>query len=152
MTLEEALSDVRTVLLDSAPTIYHIEQHPTYAPVMASFLRLREAKGILLVTSPVTLAECLVQPIRLGRQDLIDSYGRTLLRGKGIRFCDIGADLAMRAAQVRAEHGLRLLDAFQVAIARRTGCEAILTNDTDFKRVDHPRAILLDDFVGDEES
>jgi len=152
MTLDEALGNVRSVFLDSAPAIYHVEQHPKYAPTMALFLRLREAKGIVLVTSPVTLAECLVQPIRWGRQDLIESYGRTLLRGKGIRFCDITADLAMRAAQVRAEHGLKLLDAFQVAIARRAGCEAILTNDTDFKRVDHPRTIVLNDFVGAQES
>jgi len=43
-------------------------------------------------------------------------------------------------------------EALRVAIARRAGCEAILANDTDFRRVDHPRAIILDDFVGDDET
>lgn len=150
MTLDEALSDVSAVLLDTAPVIYHVEHHPTYFPVMASFFRIRANRGIQVITSPVTLAECLVHPLRSGRRDLIESYRTTILGAEDTEFHELGSELAADAAQVRAELSLGLLDAFQVAVARRAGCEAMLTNDAAFRHVDHPRAIILDDFVGEQ--
>ncbi len=152
MTLDEALRDVDAILIDTAPAIYHLEHHPTYSPVMLAFFRLRAERGLRVVTSPVTLGECLVHPFRLDRSDLLESYSELLLSGEETEFHEIDSELAIRAAQIRAEHGLRLLDAFQVALARRAGCEAILTNDNAVRRAGQPRAILLDDFVGDEES
>jgi len=150
MSIEEALAGVRSILLDTAPVIYHVERHPRYGPLMASLLAIRSQRGILAVTSPVTVAECLVVPFRLGRADLANSYAATLLNGEDIEFHDLDAQLAIAAAQVRAELNLALLDAFQVAVARQAGCEAILTNDTLFKRVGTPRAIILDELLGDD--
>ena len=150
MTVEQALQGVTAAFLDSAPVIYHVEHHPRYAAVMRLFLRVRAQERVTLFTSPVTLAECLVQPVRKGRDDLVASYTETLLHGEGIEFRVVGGEEALLAAEIRAQHGLRLPDALQVAVARLAGCEAILTNDTDFRRVDHPRAIILDDLVGDD--
>lgn len=39
---------------------------------------------------------------------------------------------------------------FESCSATILGCEAILTNDARLRRVDHPRAIILDDFVGEQ--
>jgi predicted nucleic acid-binding protein len=150
MTLADAFSDVHAVLIDSAPAIYHLEDHPIYSPVMAAFFQLSSERSVRVATSPVTLGECLIHPLRLKRDDLVERYTELILSGENTEFYDINSELTMVAAQIRAEHGLRLLDAFQIAVARKAGCEAILTNDSDFRRVDDPRAILLDDFVGDE--
>ena len=43
-----------------------------------------------------------------------------------------------------------LLDASRVAVARRAGCEAILANGGEVGRLGYPRAIILNDFVGDD--
>jgi predicted nucleic acid-binding protein len=57
----------------------------------------------------------------------------------------IGEQEAALAARTRATHDLRLADAFQVAVAKRAGCQAILTNDSVFKRVAGIRALVLDE-------
>jgi len=152
MTLEETLEGVSSILLDSAPVIDHLERHPVYVRITRAFFRLRARRNVRVVTSPVTLTECLVQPVLRGADDLAAEYAILLLKGKDTVFHPIGAEESFEAARVRAYHNLLLADACQVAVARLAGCEAILTNDTDFRRVDHPRAIILDDFVGDEES
>ena len=151
MTIEEALEGVSSILIDSAPVIYHLEQHPRYAEVMDDFFRVRSQLDIEIVTTPVTLAESVVQPVRDSRGDLVSAYRALLLRGDHTTFRPVAEREALVAAEVRAEHGLRLPDALQVAVARCAGCEAILTNDARFRRVDHPRAIVLNDFVGAQE-
>ena len=150
MRMEEALQGVSSILIDSAPAIYFLERHPRYADLLDTFFRVRAEQGILIVTTPVTLAECLVQPLRQGLDDLVSSYSELLLSGQNTTFHTIGSYAANNAARVRADHRLRLPDAFQVAIARQTGCDAILTNDTSFKRVDHPRVIILDELLEDD--
>lgn len=74
MRVEEALHGVSSILMDSAPAIYYLERNPTYAARMASFFRARARRGILIVTSPVTLAECLVHPVRRRLADMETSY------------------------------------------------------------------------------
>lgn len=150
MRMEEALRGVSSILMDSAPAIYHLERHPRYAKVLDDFFRVRSRRGMEIITSPVTLAECLVQPVRKTLGELVASYRALLLEGEDTTFHIIGEHEAQLAAEIRVEHNLRLPDAFQVAVARLTGCEAILTNDTLFRRVDHPRAIILNDFVGEQ--
>ena len=145
MRVAEALRGISSLLLDTAPAIYHLERHPRYAGLLDRFFQIREARGIEIITSPVTLAECLVLPLRLGRADLASSYRELLLSGDSTTFHLLGDEEALVAAEVRAQHNLRLPDAFQVAVARTAGCQAILTNDAAFRRVGEPRILFLDD-------
>lgn len=66
MNVADALDGVERLFLDTAPVIYFLERNPKYFSRMESFFRIRRQKGILLVTSPVTLAECLVHPLKQG--------------------------------------------------------------------------------------
>jgi hypothetical protein len=66
MKLPDALGDVRRLFLDTAPAIYFLERHPVYYHRMEAVFRIRREREIVLVTSPITLAECLVHPIRRG--------------------------------------------------------------------------------------
>jgi predicted nucleic acid-binding protein len=143
MRLEEALRGVSSILLDTTPAIYYIEGHPTHRSILDAFFGARRRAGILLVTSPITLAECLVHPVARGLANLTASYDRLLLRGEGTRFVPIGESEAVLAARIRASYGLRLPDALQVAVAVTAGCQAILTNDAAFHRVRDVRSLLL---------
>ncbi|MBM4030755.1 MAG: PIN domain-containing protein [Planctomycetes bacterium] len=145
MRIEEALDGVSAVLMDSAPAIYHLERNPIYAERMTSFFAARARRGVLIVTSPVTLAECLVHPLRLGLADLEASYHTLIVEGEDTEFHTIGEQQAACAARTRATYDLRLADAFQVAVATHAGCQAILTNDPVFKRVHDIRALILDE-------
>jgi len=145
MKVAEALQGLSSVFVDTAPIIYHLEGNPAYKVLMREFFRLRKDKGITLVTSPVTLAECLVHPIQKGMADLETAYCRLIIAGENTEFRLIGDLEAREAARLRARHNLLLADAFQLAIALQAGAQAILTNDPVFKRANEIRALILDE-------
>jgi predicted nucleic acid-binding protein len=145
MRIGEALQGISSILLDTSPLVYYVEQHPVYGPLMCSFFRIRAERSIDVVTTPVTLSECLVLPVHEGMHDLAATYRAVLLRGQGSVFRTLGSREADMAAQIRAQCNLRLPDAFQVAAALSAGCQAILTNDLVFKRVASPQILVLDE-------
>jgi predicted nucleic acid-binding protein len=145
MRLENELRGVSRILLDTAPVVYHLERNPRYAPIMESFFRLRRARGIILVTTPITLSECLVHPFQQRLDGLVDAYHSLIVAGENTVFQGVGAVEAEEAARLRATHNLRLADAYQAAIATVADCQAILTNDRAFARLTQIRALILDD-------
>ncbi|GAA6621029.1 type II toxin-antitoxin system VapC family toxin [Scytonema sp. NUACC26] len=70
MTTEERLQDVKRLFLDSAPVIYAIEENLQYLPIVREIFERIENGLLIGVTSPVTLAECLVRPYRLEQTNL----------------------------------------------------------------------------------
>jgi len=145
MKIEDALRGVGSVLLDTAPAIYHLEKNPLFGPVMERFFQLRAQQGIVVVTSPITLAECLVHPIRQGRKDLAAAYQALIATGARTVFWSIGAEEGIVAARLRAKYSLILADAIQTAVALQANCQALLTNDADLMRVTEIRVLLVAD-------
>jgi len=137
---------MQRVFLDSAPVIYAVEKNPEFfACVVPLFSRIDDG-SLRAVISPVTLAECLVLPVRQGRGDLRESFIQALAFGPNVELVELGPTIAVRAAEVRAKHDLALLDAIQVATALTTGCEALLTNDGDFMRVKEIEILMISDY------
>jgi predicted nucleic acid-binding protein len=145
MKVEESLEGVTSLFLDTAPVIYYVEENPQYfATVEIVFNRIHNGE-IMAVASPVTLAESLVIPYRLGQTELQQEYTDLILSNNRIFLVEINDDTAQKASQFRAKYNLKLPDAFQVAVALAAGCEALLTNNGAFRRVTEIRAIALDD-------
>jgi len=145
MKMAEALDGVRRLFLDTAPAIYFLERHPIYGSRMDIFFRLRKENSIILVTSPVTLAECLVHPLRRDLTIQAEQYKQLILHGVGTEFSGIGPEAAERAAGLRASHSISLIDAFQLGVAIHTGCQAFLTNDRRLSKIVDVPVLLLDD-------
>jgi predicted nucleic acid-binding protein len=145
MNLESALEGITRILLDTAPVIYLVEKSPVYIGLLKRFLTLREEMSLTLITTPITLAECLIHPQKLGRDDLVTAYRTAIVESANTRFMNLGSEDAIEAGRLRSEYNLPLADAFQAAVAVRSKCNAILTNDRQFARITEVRAILLDD-------
>ena len=146
MSIAEHLQGVSKLFLDTAPIIYFVERNPQYLPyVRVVFEHIRDSL-LTAVTSPVTLAECLVRPYRLGQTELQQEFIDLMTGIEGIEFVGIDQTLALQAAQIRARYNLQLPDAFQIAVALAAGCEAFLTNDVIFRRVTELQVLVLDDF------
>lgn len=146
MTITESLQGVSKLFLDTAPVIYFVERNPQYLPyVRVVFQQIRDS-SITAVISPVTLAECLVRPYRLGQIELQQEFIDLMTGIEGIEFVEIDQPLAIEAAQIRAKYNLQLPDAFQIAVALAADCEAFLTNDVIFRRVTELQIFVLDDF------
>lgn len=147
MSITDSLQGVTRLFLDSAPVIYAVERNPQYLPLVRVVFE-RIFSGLPMgVVSPITLAECLVQPYRLGQNELQQDFIELMTDNQNIEFVPIDDEIiAIDAAEIRARYNLQLPDAFQITVALAAGCEAFLTNDVTFKRVTELRVLVLDDF------
>jgi predicted nucleic acid-binding protein len=133
------------VFLDTAPIIYYVEGHPHYlSEVRPIFDRIIEG-SLIAVTSPITLAECLIAPHRLGLAQLEQDFYDLIVEGRNTLFMTIDDVDARRAGELRARYNLTLPDAFQIAVALNAGCNAFLTNDAALRRVTEMNIIILSD-------
>lgn len=147
MSITDNLQGVTRLFLDSAPVIYFVEEHPQYFSLVREVFEQLRNTPLMGVVSPITLAECLVQPYRLGQNELQQDFIELMTDTENIEFVAINnPTMAIEAAKIRARYNLQLPDAFQITVALTAGCEAFLTNDITFKRVTELRVLVLNDF------
>lgn len=101
------------------------------------------------MTTPVTLAECLVYPIKSGLPKLQQDFIDFIVNGTNTSFVGLDQTIGEEAARLRANYNLSLPDALQVAAAINSGCDAFLTNDTQLKRVTEVKILVLDELEAD---
>ena len=135
------------VYLDANIFIYLLEEvSPWVSPLQGGFSGL-EAGEWVAVTSGLSLAECLVRPFALGRDDLAKVYRLALSPRSYLDIASIDIDVLVSAARLRAQLGFKLPDAIHVATALMQGCTAMLTNDAGFRRAPGIKILLLSDWV-----
>jgi len=147
MEIDSILRTVQRLFLDTAPIIYYVENHPRYVETMERVFEALDVGRLQAITSPVTLAECLVAPIRDGDIALQQDYIHTAARSPNATLVPSDEEIAVLASELRARYGLSLPDAFQLSTAIRARCDAFLTNDLAFQRVTETRVLLLDELV-----
>jgi predicted nucleic acid-binding protein len=93
--------------------------------LIKSFLN-KETHGM---TSEITLAECLVRPVRELNQALIELYLELLTAGSDLFIAGIDTNVLIEAANVRARHKIKLPDAIHISTAKLSNCTNFVTND-----------------------
>lgn len=145
MKITDALKGVGRLYIETAPLIYYVETHPAYLARMDAIIEMVENRPIRAFSSVITLAEVLIQPLRMGDKLLEQEYREILVNNGGYRLIPITVRVAESAADLRARYNLRIPDALHVASALRTGCDAFLTNDIGIKRVTELTVLVLDE-------
>ena len=131
------------IALDTSIFIYHFEAHALYHPLTEEIFRGVESGVWKAVTSTITLIELTVQPYQLHRPDIAQKYEALLANFPNLTIQDIHRDVARQAAQIRAQYGLRVPDAIQVATGLYAGAEAFVSNDMHFKPLAQLTNILI---------
>ncbi|MEO5951313.1 MAG: PIN domain-containing protein [Chloroflexia bacterium] len=145
MRVADALQSTTLVFLDTAPVIYFVEKNPQYISVVEIIFDSID-KGIFsAITSPLTLAESLVVPIRSNWMALQSDYMQLITKGINTQFVSLNERASISAAELRAKYNIRLIDALQIGVALETGCDAFLTNDAMLSRVTEIKVIMIDD-------
>ena len=126
------LASGATVLVDTAPFIYVLEEHPRFADQFAGLFALADAGALQIALSTVTLAEVLTGPFKAGNNALGRRYEKALSQ---YTLVPVSAPIAVLAARLRADYRLKLPDAIQLASALDIGAAALVTHDRDFSRV-----------------
>jgi predicted nucleic acid-binding protein len=122
----EGLPENALLLVDSAPIIYVLEDHPELASVFRPVFEYHEKGLVRLAVTTVTLAEVLTGPLRSNDEVLAERYRSTL---KSWFVVDLDSEIAESAARLRAAFKLKLADAVQAASALAVGADALVTHD-----------------------
>jgi hypothetical protein len=96
MKIAERLQTVTRVFLDTAPVIYYVEANPRYRPIVEVIFDRLDNGALTAVTSPVTLAECLVFPYRLGKSEAVQGFTDLIVNGSGTEFVVIDQETAKK--------------------------------------------------------
>lgn len=126
------LPEQSLLLLDSAPIICFLEDHPKLAARFKPLFEAHAEGRLLFAATTIAVCEVLTGPLKAGNAAVVRRY-RAIF--DTWRLVDLAADIAERAARLRASLGLKLSDAVQVASALAIGAAAIVTHDRDFGRV-----------------
>jgi predicted nucleic acid-binding protein len=126
------LSEGATVLVDTAPWIYLLEDHAEFAPRFVGLFEAADRGQIQLALCTVTLAEVLTGPFKAGQTALAKRYETAL---GAYQVVPLSAAVASLAAQLRVQYRLKLPDAVQLASALQIGAAALVTHDRDFSAV-----------------
>ena len=148
--ISERLRTATRLFLDTPPIVYYVEKDPRYLSRVDTVFDQLDAGRFSAVTCPITLAECLVVPLRKGQKNLQAAFTDLVVNGNNVAFVALDDEIGCQAADLRARYNLSLTDSFQAAAALSAKCDAFLTNDPLFKRVNELNVIVLDEMESEQ--
>ena len=137
----------RRLYLDTNLYVYLLEGIEPHRQRMADLTAEIERRDIAVIASELIFAELLPRPIRDGRRDLVERYLDLLQRTPRITLVPVDRRVILRAVHLRADFGLRSMDALHVATALVHACETFLTNDQRITAGNRIRVLTLGDFA-----
>lgn len=147
--LRQALARHTVIGVDTALLIYLWEKHPRYFRLSETLFRYLDLPQIQGVTSIITLIEATVLPQRQNRLELVRAYQQALLHARQIEMLPIDVPLAQRVVTLRAQYGIHVPDALQIAAALAAQATAFVTNDRRLARVTEIEVLVFDDYVAE---
>lgn len=148
MNLLDAIPEGALVALDTVVWIYEVEANPCFGPLVRSVFRDRLDTGRNRAgSSLLTLGELLVQPLSVGRMDLVTQYRSFFNTGPTFSVWDLTRPVVEEAAALRARYRLKMMDALHVASAIVNRADLFLSNDEGLRRVSEIRVLILADYA-----
>jgi predicted nucleic acid-binding protein len=145
--LHDFLKNHPVIGVDTSIFIYHLEDHPRYAPLTESIFESLEKGTNRGITSYLTLMEILVKPKSEGFPEVVRDYEYYLTTFPNLALVPFGLETARKASDLRAENKVKTPDAIQLATAIQQGATGFLTNDRIFEKVKSLDIGLLDRFL-----
>lgn len=135
----DGFSSADLVLVDSAPLIYFLDDHPEFAPRFSGLFELHEQDRVRIAISVIAVSEVLAGPFKRGLDAVAKRYEKSL---SNFDIVPVSIEIAIMAARLRTAAGLRLPDALVAATALEIGATSLVTHDRDFSRLKQGLRIL----------
>lgn len=132
MGLRDRLKGKR-VYFDANIFIYLMEGYPAFETELQDIRNSIRYGESHICTSELTLCEVLVPAFRTNNSNLLTLYRQFIEQSGAFELVPTTRETYIRAALLRAEHGLKTPDAIHMASAIESGCGAFLTNDKPLK-------------------
>ena len=125
----------QSIYFDTNVFIYVLGASADHAAVCTALLQACAERRLHGLTGDVTLAELLVRPLQLNDAAAVASVRELLFDSGCVTVCSHSRTAFERAAALRAAHGLKLVDALQLATAVEAGAACLISNDRQFPAV-----------------
>jgi predicted nucleic acid-binding protein len=132
-----------SVYLDANAFIYWVEGDAPLAGAMRSVFAAIAAAGAGIVTSELTVAECLYKPHRDGNMAVAASYEDFFRSGEDVALLPLNGEVALAAARQGGAWGLKLADAIHFVSALEHGCGVFVTADRRFRSAPGMQVLLI---------
>ena len=120
------------VYFDTNIFVYVLNNTPVYAEPCLNLLQACADRRLMGLTGDVTLAELLVKPLQVNDAAAVAAVRDLLIDDGAIGLVSHDRAAFEGAAQLRARHGLKMVDALQLATARQAGAVCLISNDRQF--------------------
>lgn len=138
------------IYLDANILIYIVEKHPQMGGHLQPMLKAAHHRELTLMTSLLSVLECLVIPTRQRNNQLIQTYREHLFESD-LLLLPITLDAIQIAVDLRAQYvALKTPDAIHLATAVLHDADIVLTNDADWSRALPQKVVLLTQIQGGE--
>lgn len=121
------------VYFDTNIFIYALEGHQEYDTSLKQLFKHIQENDISVVTSELTLAECLVKPDKDKNTPAIEQYKKHLKSSESLKVKNVSREILISSASLRNELSLKLPDAIHMATALEQHCQTFITNDKKIK-------------------
>jgi predicted nucleic acid-binding protein len=121
------------VYVDTNIFVYFIEGSEQFFPVAKKLFEHIVAVGAQVVTSEITVAECVYKPSHSQDQKLISIYEELFEKSGTIKLFPLDGMLTKQAALHGSQLGLKLIDAIHYESALQARCDVFVSADKRFK-------------------
>jgi predicted nucleic acid-binding protein len=143
----EALNELNRLYVDANVFIYFVEGDGAERETAAALFVEAAERDIQLVTSEITIAECLRGTHKNSDETAASTYRDLLSNGDIVELVTADPVLYEYAALAGFTFSLKLVDAIHVASAVIGECEGLLTNDKGVRGPELLKTIQLSDLL-----
>lgn len=148
MGIKKIIERHRRIMFDTAPVIYFIEEHKDFGKITDEIFKLiKDNFGYHAFSSVITLTEVLTQPLREARGDIVEKYRQFFLNSSNFIVYSVDPIIAEKAAELRAQYGIKTPDAIQFAIGIENNGTLFVTNDRTLKKIKEIEVLVLEEHL-----
>lgn len=139
------LAGARKIYIDANIIIYFVEGNVAFQDKVMSVFEYADKNDIPLMTSEISVAECLYGAHRFDREELTEKYEWIFRDSDMIHLVPVELGICEAAAKIGARNRFKLIDAIHFASAIGVECDVFITNDKGIKSADSLRVMQISD-------
>jgi len=144
-SLSQRLLQAHLVHIDARVFAYHLLGNGEHAAATTAVMEGVRSGRVRAQTSVTTLYQLLAELYRRGEADRAANLARDLTVHAGLEIVPVSAEIAVQAAEVRAQLGGRPERALQVATALVSRADIFLTTESGLRRIAGMSVVNLED-------
>jgi predicted nucleic acid-binding protein len=135
------------IYFDANFLIYFFDRTEPYARVVSEVIIACDRNTVFGYTGDVAVAELMVFPYRT-RDEIEIARGKAFFKRENfLTVLSHDSTVFDTASRLRAETGMKLIDALHCATALNAGCKYFITNDTGIRSTETLEVLLIRDYL-----